>query len=332
MSDLQKVCVLGAGSWGTALGVAAYNAGRDVVLWNIEEEVVTQINDRHINPLLGDIVLPDTMVATTDLSKALDVDIIMVTVPAQIVRPVMEQLKSYNVDKNIPFVICCKGIEISSLKLVSQVIAEYFPNPVAVLSGPNFADEVAKSEPAGTTLACADAVLGEALVNALGSQRFRTYQSTDIIGAQIGGSIKNVIAIACGISSGKGFGENTKVTLVTRGLLEMGHMCVALGGRHSTLLGMCGVGDMMLTCGTQKSRNMSFGYALGQGKSVDELLKENKTVEGIATAKSVHALAQKHQLDMPITDAVYRIVHEHQDIDQTIQWLLQRPLTSEDMA
>jgi glycerol-3-phosphate dehydrogenase (NAD(P)+) len=327
---MKKVSVIGAGAWGTALGFAAYRAGNEVALWTVDKSAVSAMNNTHENPFLPEIQLPEDMVATDDLARACDADVLMMVVPAQVLSSVCNQMKDVGLTPGIPLVLCNKGIEQGSLKLMGEIIAETFSdNPIAVVSGPNFADEVARGEPAATTLACADEAIGKMLMETLGSQLFRTYYSPDIIGAQIGGAIKNVIAIACGISQGKGFGENSKVAIVSRGLIEMARLCKAKGGQSETLFGLCGIGDMMLTCGSTKSRNMSFGYQLGEGVSLDDLLAQGKTVEGVPSAKSVHMLAKKLGVSMPICEAIYQIVHEKADIDNTIRLLLQRPLTDE---
>lgn len=327
---MAQINVIGAGAWGTALGTAAHRAGNDVALWTIDKASVDAINTRNENPFLPNIPLSPELTATINLDDAIKADALMMVVPAQVLSSVCNNMKEIGIAEDLPLILCNKGIEQGSLKLMSEIVAETFPkNPIAVISGPNFADEVAKGEPAATTLACNDKVVGEKLMQMLGSKLFRTYYSNDIIGAQIGGAIKNVIAIACGISQGKGFGENTKVALVSRGIIEMTRLCKAKGGKTKTLLGLCGIGDMMLTCGTTKSRNMSFGFQLGEGSNLKEVLSQGKTVEGVPSAKSVYMLAKELNVDMPICEAVYKIIHENSDIDETIDWLLSRPLAKE---
>jgi glycerol-3-phosphate dehydrogenase (NAD(P)+) len=326
----KTVSVIGAGAWGTALGFAAYRANNKVMLWNIDQESVDSINQTHKNPFLPGIDIPKDMSATADLAVAMQSDVLMMVVPAQVMAKVCQQMKEKKIPKNKVLILCSKGIEQGTLRLMSEIIHDVLPNnPVAVLSGPNFADEVARGEPAATTLACADEKLGMELLHVLGSPTFRTYYSDDIIGAQLGGSVKNVLAIACGISLGKGFGENTKVAIVTRGITELSRLCVAKGGKADTLLGLCGIGDMMLTCGTPKSRNMSLGKQLGEGKSLKEILAQGKTVEGVATAQSVSELAKKLGVDMPICEAVKHVLHDGAAIDMVIKGLMSRPLTAE---
>lgn len=327
---MAKVSIIGAGAWGTALGLAAHRAGNDVTLWSIDREAMDVINNTHQNPYLPDIAIPEDMKATSDLNQAIESDILLMVVTAQVMGKVCEQMKKAGLAADKRIVICCKGIEQGSLRLMSEVVADVLPeNPIAVVSGPNFADEVARGDPSATTLACADEALGMELLEALGSPTFRTYYSDDIIGAQLGGAVKNVLAIACGISMGKGFGENTKVAIVTRGITELSRLCVAKGGKADTLLGLCGMGDMMLTCGTPKSRNMSLGKQLGEGKSLKDIMAQGKTVEGVATAQSVSDLAKKLKVDMPICEAVKQVLHDAAPIDAVIQGLMARPLTAE---
>lgn len=326
----KTISIIGAGAWGNALGFAAYRAGNKVTLWTIDAPAVESINSKHQNPFLPGIEIPSDMPATTDLAKALESEILFMVVPAQVMESVCKQMQEIGLPENKVLILCSKGIEQGSLRLMSEIIAEYFPkNPIAVVSGPNFADEVAKGNPSAATLACKDEKLGMELLEVLGSKTFRTYYSDDIIGAQIGGAVKNVLAIACGISEGLGFGENTKVALVTRGITETARLCVAKGGKRDTLLGLCGIGDMMLTCGSRKSRNMNLGYQLGQGTPLKEILAQGKTVEGYFSAESVAALAKKLNVDLPICAEVNRILHEGVSIEEAINDLLSRPLTVE---
>lgn len=244
--------------------------------------------------------------------------------------PVPSLPVNVGIKKDTPIVICAKGVEQGTLSLMSDIVLEYFPNnPVAVLSGPNFADEIAKGLPACATLACSDKGAADKLIASLGSRLFRIYYSNDMIGAQIGGSIKNVIAIACGISIGMGLGQNASAALVTRGMAEIGRLCKRMGGRQETLLGLSGLGDIVLTCGSEKSRNMSLGIEIGKGGNVDEILAVHKTVEGVETSKSVSILAKKLGLEMPITNAIKAILHDHASVEETVKKLLERPFTAE---
>lgn len=327
----MKLSVIGAGAWGTALGLAARRAGNEVMLWSVDEEAMQEINTFHTTPYLPNIPIPKGLEATSDLSEAVAIaDAFLMVVPAQVIGKVCEQMRELLVAKDKPLIICCKGIEQNTHRLMSEVITNHLlGSPIAVISGPNFADEIAKGFPAATTLACGDEALGMSLLESIGSSTFRTYYSPDIIGAQLGGAVKNVLAIACGIAVGKGFGENTKVAIVTRGINEISRLCEAKGGKIETLLGLSGMGDMMLTCGTPKSRNMSFGKQLGEGKSIDSILAQEKTVEGYATALSVFELGQKLGVEMPICEAVKTILYDRKPVDDVIEGLLSRPLTAE---
>ncbi len=327
---MKKVSIIGAGAWGNALGMAAYRAGNKVTLWTIDEAAVNSMNSTHKNPFLPHVEIPADMPATTDLAIAMDADVLLLVVPAQVLSKVLKQMQDIGLSEKVPLVLCSKGIEQGSGKLMSEIAEEYFPkNPLAIISGPNFADEVAKGNPSAATLACHDTMVGMELVKVLGSKTFRTYYADDVIGAQIGGAVKNVLAIACGISEGLGYGENTRVALVTRGMTETVRLCLAKQGQRDTLLGLCGIGDMMLTCGSRKSRNMSLGYQLGQGLSLTEILAQGKTVEGYFSAESVTTLAEKLRVDMPICGAVNRILHQGVSIEDAIESLLDRPLTVE---
>jgi glycerol-3-phosphate dehydrogenase (NAD(P)+) len=327
----HKIGIIGAGAWGTALSVAAVKAGNEVFLWSRNIEVVNLINKFHENKIyLNGIKLTSSINATTHLEQILKCDVILIVVPAQQLRNIIMQIKEFNLPKNIPVILCCKGIEQESLKLTSEIANEYIANPVAILSGPNFADEVALGLPTGTSIACEDQDLGMKLVQILGSTVFRPYYIKDIIGAQIGGAVKNVLAIACGICEGKKLGQNAKATLVTRGIAEIGKLSIALGGDKQTLMFLCGIGDILLTCGSIKSRNMSLGFALGKGEKLEEILQQrNYVTEGVTTAKSVFDLAKKLQLDLPICQQVYNILYSNVTVEETIKNLLQRPLTAE---
>lgn len=327
---MKKVSIIGAGAWGNALGMAAYRAGNKVTLWTIDEAAVNSMNSTHQNPFLPHVEIPADMPATTDLAIAMDADVLLLVVPAQVLSKVLKQMQDIGLSEKVPLVLCSKGIEQGTGKLMSEIAEEYFPNnPLAIISGPNFADEVAKGNPSAATLACHNTMVGMELVKILGSKTFRTYYADDVIGAQIGGAVKNVLAIACGISEGLGYGENTRVALVTRGMTETVRLCLAKQGKRDTLLGLCGIGDMMLTCGSRKSRNMSLGYQLGQGLSLTEILAQGKTVEGYFSAESVTSLAEKLHVDMPICGAVNRILHQGVSIEDAIESLLDRPLTVE---
>jgi glycerol-3-phosphate dehydrogenase (NAD(P)+) len=319
---MKRIAVLGAGAWGTALAITSHNAGNDVLVWGRNPDVIDAINNRHENDkYLPNIKLPNAIQATDNIEKILKSDALLIVVPAQKLRETCENLKKAGLAKNIPLIICCKGIEQNTHALMSEVVAEILPNPVAILSGPNFAGEIASGLPAAATIAATDKKLGMEMVNSLGSQFFRLYFSDDIIGAQIGGAVKNVLAIACGIAVGKGLGKNSSAALVTRGVAEIGRLCIAKGGKLETLMGLSGIGDIMLTCSSTASRNMALGFALGAGTAGTA----NSLVEGVATAQSVSELANKLKVDMPICRAVNEILHKGADINLAVKELLQRP-------
>lgn len=322
---MKRVGVVGAGAWGTALAVTAARAGSEVILWALEPEVVASINERGINEMfLPDVKLPDTLHAVNDLAAMLAQDALLMVAPAQFVRSTCEALASAGLDGSLPIVICSKGIEQQSLKLMSEVIAEHFPNPLAVLSGPTFAIEVAKGLPASVTLACGDIALGQRLARLVVHPKFSVHHSDDVIGPQICGPMKNVIAIACGIVEGKGLGESAKAALIAEGLAEVSQLCVAKGGKSETAAGLCGLGDLILTCNSHTSRNMSLGYALGQGKMLAEILSERRSVaEGVASSDAVARLAAQLGIRLRICETVDQIVRGEADVDQAALALVQ---------
>ena len=291
---VRRLAVIGGGAWGTALSVDARRAGSLPVLWAHDPEVVAAINERHENPFfLTDVKLDPTITAVTDLGMAIaGAEAALLVVPAQFSREVL-RLLSRSLGEILPMLHCAKGIEDGSLKTMSEVGAEILPGcPCAVLSGPSFAAEVARGLPTAVTIASADVSLGRAFIAALGSARFRPYLSEDPIGAEIGGAVKNVLAIACGIVVGRGLGENARAALITRGLAEMVRLGVAKGARAETFRGLSGLGDLVLTCSSPKSRNYALGLALGRGQSLDAALCGSRSVvEGVATAAALARLS-----------------------------------------
>ncbi len=331
MTNLQSIGVIGAGAWGTALAQTARLAGRDVVLWARESDVVAEINTRHCNtPFLPGVTLDGGLVATDDLARIGSADVILMVAPAQHVGRVATALGPH-LKASTPVVICAKGLEQSSGKFMGAVLAEALPQtPLAVLSGPSFAGEVARGLPAALTLACADEVLGRRLVDAIGYRNFRLYWSSDVVGAQLGGALKNVLAIAAGIVDGKALGASAHAALVTRGFAEMRRFGAALGARPETLVGLSGLGDLLLTCGSPQSRNMSLGRALAQGQSLDAVLGSRRSVaEGVYTAGAVVKVATDRGVEMPIATAVHAIVEGRIAVDQAIDALLSRPFRAE---
>ena len=327
----QKIGIIGGGAWGTALAQAVIKSGRDALLWAYEADTVQGIKDDHINATyLPKIPLDKALRVTGEIADIASCDAILMVTPAQHTRSIAEQLaKTLPGDK--PVIMCSKGIEQTTRKLMIQVLAEALPQAVpAVLSGPSFAAEVAKGLPAALTLACENEEMGEALALALGHATFRPYWSGDLIGAQIGGAMKNVLAIAAGIVVGKKLGSNAHAAITTRGFAEMVRFGIALGGKAETLTGLSGLGDLILTCGSPQSRNMSLGIALGEGKTLDEVLGARKSVsEGVYTASAVVEIAEVSGLDLPICSAVNSVVSGEATVDRAIEELLARPLRAE---
>jgi glycerol-3-phosphate dehydrogenase (NAD(P)+) len=329
--EFRTAGVIGAGAWGTALAQVAGWAGLDVLLQAREPEVVDSIRARRINEaFLPGVVLDSRVAVTADLADLASCDLILAVPPAQHMRSTLQAFAACH-RPGVPVVLCSKGIERGSLKLMTEVLAETIPAaPAAVLSGPSFAAEVARGLPSAVTLACADEVLGEALMETLSAPAFRPYLAADLIGAEVGGAIKNVLAIACGISEGRGLGRSAHAALITRGFAEMTRMGVALGGQAETVAGLCGLGDLVLTCSSPQSRNMSLGLALGQGQSVEQALAGKRSVaEGYESAPAVRELAERTGVDMPISLAVAALLAGETTVPDMIDALLSRPLKAE---
>jgi glycerol-3-phosphate dehydrogenase (NAD(P)+) len=329
---VKRLAVIGAGAWGTALAIVASRAGLIPMLWARDPDVVAAVNVRHENrTYLPGIALDPTVAATDDMRAAVaDADAALLVVPAQFLRGVLACLRRV-LPQGLPLLHCAKGIEAGSLALMSQIGAEMLPaSPFAVLSGPSFAAEVARGLPTAVTVASADATLGESFTAALGSSRFRPYLSPDPIGAEIGGAVKNVVAIACGIVVGRGLGDNARAALITRGLAEMVRLGVLRGAHAETLRGLSGLGDLVLTCSAAQSRNHALGLALGQGQSLDDALgRRRSVVEGVATAAAVAGLAARFGIEMPISEAVDAVLHRGVPIDTMTDRLLRRPYRAE---
>ncbi|MBL8548791.1 MAG: NAD(P)-dependent glycerol-3-phosphate dehydrogenase [Hyphomonadaceae bacterium] len=326
---IETVAVLGGGAWGTALAQVAATAGRSVTLWAFEADVVRTINSERRNPdFLPGVALNAAIRATGDLAEAAAADAILAVAPAQHLRSVLKRLK---VPEGKLVALCAKGVEQGTLALMTEVLAAEAPQATpAVLSGPGFAKDVARGLPTATTIACGNAARANALVAAIGLPTFRPYVTDDLIGAEIGGAVKNVIAIACGIAEGRALGEGARAALITRGFAELTRLGVAMGARAETLAGLCGLGDLVLTCVSQSSRNTSLGFALGQGRALGDILGERRSIaEGAASAPAVAALAARHGVEMPICAAVDAILGARASIDEAIGALLSRPFKSE---
>ncbi len=331
---MDSINIIGAGAWGTALAIAMARAGRSPALWCRQESQADLLNNDSENQrYLPGIPLPDTITATADLQQAAAADILFVVVPAQHVRRTLQQMSTF-LDPQTALVICAKGIEKTTGKMMSEVIEECLPEqPYAILSGPNFAHEIAKGLPAATTLATPSADWGPRLSKAIGLPTFRPYYTNDVVGAQMGGAIKNVLAIACGIVVGAKLGENARAALITRGMAEILRLGEKLGGRAETLMGLSGLGDLVLTCSSSASRNFSLGEALGSGETLEAILAGRNTVtEGVHTAAALCQMAEKHKIEMPICTAVDKILNQGATVTDVVEDLLARPFRDEKLA
>ena len=338
----QRLAVVGGGAWGTALAAVAVRAGRDVTLWARRADTVAEINARHTNSAyLGDDPLPAGLRATADLAEALaGAEAVLLVVPSPAVREMARALDAI-APRHVPVVLCAKGVERGTGLLMSDVVTDESPGrPVAALSGPTFADEVARDLPTAVTIASpctADqdpqTSVAARLALSMGTERFRPYLSDDMTGAEVGGTVKNVIAIACGMAEGAGFGSNARAALITRGLDEIKHLAEALGGRRETVSGLSGVGDLMLTCSSTQSRNLSFGVQMGQGIARDQVFGgRHVVVEGIENAIAVTDLARRAHVTMPICEAVRRVVHDGQPFAEAFNALWTSPIEAEPLG
>jgi len=324
----MRIGVIGGGAWGTALAQVAAAGGRGSLLWALEAEVVESINGHHENSVyLPGVRLTEGIRATSDLNDLDGCDALLAVTPAQHTRSVLEQLP----DCDKPLVLCSKGIEEASGSLLHQVAHEVCPRAsIAVLSGPTFAHEVAKGLPTAVTLAAEDLALAERLRDRLAQPAFRIYVSDDVAGAEIGGAVKNVLAIACGVVEGKGLGQNARAALIGRGFAEMTRFGLAWGAKRETLAGLSGLGDLVLTCTSTSSRNYSLGKGLGEGRSASELMADRRTVaEGAFTAPVLARLARDQGVDMPIVEAVAALIAGRSTVDEVLSDLLSRPPRSE---
>lgn len=323
--------VIGAGAWGTALAQVCARAGLQVTLQAREDTVIQSIAATRENTLfLPGVALESQITAVADMAALAACDLILAVAPAQHLRSALKALAPH-LPVGVPVVLCAKGVEQGTLKLMSEVAAEVLPvTPLAVLSGPSFAGEVARGLPTAVTLACEDEALGRRIIEAIAIPAFRPYLAADMIGAEAGGAVKNVLAIACGIVEGKGLGRSAHAALITRGFAELTRLAVALGAKAETVAGLCGLGDLVLTCSSPQSRNMSVGLALGQGMTLAEALAGKLSVaEGVASAPAVRDLAARLGVDMPICNAVAAILAGEAQVDAAITGLLSRPLKSE---
>jgi glycerol-3-phosphate dehydrogenase (NAD(P)+) len=323
-----KLGIIGGGAWGTALAQVASTGRRETLLWALEPEVVEAINGRRENPtFLAGVPLNPGIRATSELAELDGCEAWLVVTPAQHMRAVLERAG----ECSRPLLLCSKGIEEKSGELLHRVAQQACPNAqIAVLSGPTFAHEVAMGLPTAVTLAAEDLSLAEQLRDRLAQPTFRIYVTDDVAGAEIGGAVKNVLAIACGVVEGKGLGQNARAALIGRGFAEMTRFGLAFGARAETLTGLSGLGDLVLTCSSTSSRNYSLGNGIGEGRSASELLSDRKTVaEGAFTAPVLARLAREKGIDMPIVDAVDALVAGRANVDEVLDALLSRPPRAE---
>ena len=329
---MTRLAIIGAGAWGTALALVARRAGADVAIWARSAAIAAAINERRENPVyLSGVALDPSVAATTDIAAAIaNADAALLAVPAQFLRETLGACAA-SLPARLPLLLCAKGIETGSLKTMAELAGELRPTvPLAVLSGPSFAAEVARDLPTAVVIASRDSSLAEFFAAALGNPRFRPYLSEDVAGVELGGAVKNVLAIACGIVDGLKLGDNARAALITRGLAEMTRLGLAKGARAETFAGLSGLGDLVLTCCGGLSRNHTLGVALGRGQSLGEALAGSRSVvEGVASAASIAALAASLGAEMPIVAAVDAVLHRGMAIAPMIEGLLARPRRSE---
>lgn len=326
---------MGAGAWGTALAKVLADAENDVTLWSRRAELADEINATHRNArYVGDVALPASIRATGDATAALDgACTVLLAVPSQTLRGNLESWR-HSIGRDATLVSVAKGIELDTLLRMSQVIVQVTavdPSRVAVVTGPNLASEIVDGQPAATVVASTDSGRAVTLQRALSTSYFRPYTNSDVVGAEIGGACKNVIALACGMAAGVGLGENTAAAIITRGLAEIMRLGIALGAKGATLAGLAGVGDLVATCTSPRSRNRAFGERLGKGGTMESALREagGHVAEGVASCQSVLALADSYDVEMPLTDAVNRVCHKGLSVDQAVALLLGRSTKSE---
>jgi glycerol-3-phosphate dehydrogenase (NAD(P)+) len=319
-----KIGIVGGGAFGTALGVALALDGADIQLWARDEKAAAQMQADRRNPKLPDVALPDSLTCSAALEPLFACDTILLAIPAQTL-PAFLNAHALKLDgKNL--VACCKGIDLTRMTGPASTIRDLVPGSMpAMLTGPSFAADIARGLPTALTLACADDNQGVILQRALSTDSLRLYRTTDVIGAELGGALKNVLAIASGVAMGARLGESARAALITRGFPEMQRLALAFGARPETLSGLSGFGDLVLTCSSDQSRNYRFGFALGRGDSFDP----TTTVEGAATARAVHQLAGKLELDMPICTVVAALTTGTTDVKSALNALLSRPLKEE---
>lgn len=334
MSLGQKITLLGAGSWGTALAILAARNGCQVLLWgHNEEHIAVLAKERKNQRYLPDQTFPEQITVTSDLKKAGDFsELILISVPSHAFQSTLFKLKPHVSTKSVKIAWATKGFNPEDGSLLHQVVANVFSPiiPAAILSGPTFAREVAQNLPTAITIASKHPEFANQLTDIMHSDRFRAYTSSDIIGVEVGGAVKNVLAIAAGIADGLGFGANTRAALITRGLSEIMRLGIKLGGKQETFIGLAGLGDLVLTCTDNQSRNRQFGLALGQGRSKNSIINAiGQEIEGISAAKETHLLAKRHGIDMPISEQTYKVLYEGLNPLNAVENLLARDQKAE---
>jgi glycerol-3-phosphate dehydrogenase (NAD(P)+) len=325
---IQRIAVLGGGAWGTALALTCARAGRQVMLWEYEPDNAASLEQKRESRFLPGVRLDNGIKVTRDLAETASSNAILVVVPAQAMRSVITSLAKSNIERT-PLIACAKGIEHGTHKFMTEIITECAPNALpAILSGPSFAADVARGLPTAVTIAATDGKVALDLAHALNAGTFRPYHSTDVRGVELGGATKNVLAIAAGIVTGKGLGASASAALTTRGFAELVRFGKACGAKTETMMGLSGLGDLILTCGTPRSRNFSCGVALGKGEK-PETAAHGKLAEGVFTAPVLLEMAREKNVEMPISTAVAAVLAGKMRVDEAIESLLTRPLKSE---
>ncbi|MEC7734681.1 MAG: NAD(P)H-dependent glycerol-3-phosphate dehydrogenase [Pseudomonadota bacterium] len=334
MEQIKKytnISIIGAGAWGTALAEVISRQGNQINLWAREDDVVKSINTLNENTLyLPNVKLSELIVAQNNLDNVINCDLLLMVTPSQFMRSVLEEIKD-NLNDSIPVVLCSKGIETKTLSLMNEITESIIPkNPLAILSGPSFAIDVVNNKPTAVTLACKDLSIGKNIADSISLPTFRPYLSEDVVGAQIGGATKNVIAIAAGVVEGQNLGDSARAATIARGFSEINRLAVALGGQEETLSGLSGMGDLLLTCNSITSRNFSLGIKLGKGLSAEEATDGLSSIaEGMYSAKAIDKLSKKLGVEMPITNAVNDLIERKRSLDEIIDDLLSRPIRRE---
>ncbi|MEE2905451.1 MAG: NAD(P)H-dependent glycerol-3-phosphate dehydrogenase [Gemmatimonadota bacterium] len=337
MNDRPHVSVVGAGAWGTALGIVLVGRGHEVRVWSFEADVASSINKERRNPYLPGVELPEGLISTTDLGSAVSkAQLVVSATPSQFVREVMHHARQYMSAESL-LVSASKGIELGTNLRMEDVLTEtlsgVLSQPLSVLSGPSFAAEVAVGVPTTVVVASRDEAVASRVREFFQGPSFRIYTNTDVIGVELGGALKNIVALAAGVTGGLGMGHNTTAAVITRGLAEITRLGLAVGADQATFYGLAGVGDLVLTCNASLSRNRTVGYRLGQGESLEEILSDMKAVaEGVKTTEAAYELAAEHQVEMPITEQMYAVVHQGRNPSEAVRALMNRDPKSEEWS